>query len=105
MEQRAVCVRSRADGHPSRRLPRERTELGSPGHGCSDDPLLHQIARRRSRLRCSRLLPWDCAPPSHVGLWYRLSSSLPIPAVEWLERRGHCVFRLGCWQPDPVGGC
>ncbi len=106
MEQRVAGVRSRAGVHPSSRLPRERTTLGSAGQRmfrCSaaasdcqatQPATLFSLASLGLRFRPAM---WACGR-------YRVSSSLPIPTVDWFEMRGHCVFRLGRWQPDPGGG-
>jgi hypothetical protein len=60
VEKRFACVRSRPAVRPSRRLPRERTELKTMFRSCI------RLPGDATAGFC--LLPWDCFPPSPCGL-------------------------------------
>jgi hypothetical protein len=60
VEKRFACVRSRSAVRPSRRLPRERTELQTVFRSC--------IRLPGDATACFYLLPWDCFPLGPCGL-------------------------------------
>ncbi len=75
MEQRVACVRSRADGHPSRRLPRERTELGSPSHRT------FRCSAAASDFQATQ--PAALFSLASLGLRFRQPCGLVVPSVQF----------------------
>lgn len=106
-----LCVRSwagtqarrEARVRPSRRLPRERTELQSPDPGCSagasgcEATQLLVLTRLPSLGRRPRHAMWPCAPFIAIAFPAPINYLDSLSAVAVLCV---CVFGPDCWQSD-----